>query len=59
MTFSLKLAQPHALEIAEEFEQALEDNSLEKTKKLWTKHRREFLRWKKRNGQPPIESTFS
>ena len=37
MTFSQKLYQSHALEIAEEFEQALGDNSLEKIKTLLDK----------------------
>ncbi len=37
MTFSQKLYQSHALEIAEEFEQALGANSLEKIKKLLDK----------------------
>jgi len=34
MTFSQKLYQSHALEIAEEFEQAIDANSLEKIKQL-------------------------
>ena len=37
MTFSQKLYQTQALEIAEEFEQALGANSLEKIKKLLDK----------------------
>ncbi len=37
MTFSQKLYQSHAIEIAEEFEQAIEANSLEKIKNLLDK----------------------
>ena len=37
MTFSQKLYQSHEQEIAEEFEQAIEANSLEKLKKLLDK----------------------
>ncbi len=37
MTFSQKLYQSHALEIAEEFEQAIDANSLEKIKKILDK----------------------
>ena len=37
MTFSQKLYQSQALEIAEEFEQALDANSLEQIKKLLVK----------------------
>lgn len=36
-TFSQKLYQSHALEIAEEFEQAIDANSLEEIKKLLDK----------------------
>ena len=37
MTFSQKLYQSHPLEIAEEFEQAIDANSLEKIKKILDK----------------------
>lgn len=37
MTFSQKLYQAHSLEIAEEYEQALEANSLERIKMLLDK----------------------
>lgn len=37
MTLSQKMYQSHAIEIAEEFEHALENNSLEKIRKLLDK----------------------
>ncbi len=53
MTLSPKLNQPHALEVAE-FEQALEDDSLEKTKKLWSKGWPECPRWKNEMDNCPL-----